>query len=405
MLLVRDITAHLLAAGAAHESPRSGGAAHAPAAEDLRSAWLARSASESLQVVEASVAASRLEVMRQEFLNPVTVSATTHKRLQLGRRAFRRETGLSNPAYLAASTGTQFFRVEVESARVKFTFSDPVAESVSPSGKIGGLRGNIRELSEASRQRLANRAWALTAEGYTPEVMVTLTAPANWEALYVATEDGEVIEGGRVLKRQMEAFRKRLGRFLAAGGVAKWSALWFIEFQQRGAPHIHLMLFGCSVSAELRKAMRGWCGRAWSSIVGNPEARELAKHRRAGTQVARMRAPHFGYAVKYATKTEQKDVPHEFRDVGRFWGTWNYSSPDPVVVHIDYSRLNADEVSWVQRVVFGALATVAGVSADFAATRAAKVMQTHGDGLKHKFGFTVFGAPAGLAALSALGPA
>lgn len=337
-----------------------------------------------------------------EFYPVVRRPVRERRRLGMAARAVAWDTGLSNPAYLAASTGTQFLRVQVESARVKFTFSDPVAESLTPVRGVGGLRGEITELSEASRARLANRAWALGAEGHEPEVMVTLTAPANWERVYICDEDGQPLGGGRLLKAHLAAFRKRLERFLKRHGVTSWSALWFLEFQRRGAPHVHLLLFGCKLPERVRRALRNWCGGAWSSVVGNPDRLELAKHRRAGTQVARMRAKHFGYAVKYATKTEQKEVPPCFRGVGRFWGCWNYTSPEPVVLDFDYSRLNPDETGWVRRLLSAVLVTVYPSSPSFVTSRLNKVEAALGQGLKHKFGFTVYGSPARDAALPLL---
>jgi len=325
-----------------------------------------------------------------------------HARGKMARRSWRRDTGLSNPAYLAATTGTQFLRVQIESARVKFTFSDPLAESLTPVGGVGGLRGEITCLSNAARERLANRAWALGAEGHEPDVMITLTSPANWQEIYVATVNGEPLLGGRLLKAHLQAFRKRLARFLKARGVASWSALWFLEFQRRGAPHVHLMLFACKLSEPVRRALRNWCGVAWSSVVGNPDKLEMGKHRRAGTQVARMKCKHFGYAVKYATKTEQKDVPHYFCDVGRFWGCWNYSSPDPLLLDVDFSRLNADEVGWVRRLLLAVTLTVHEHSPTFVLSRLSKAEKALQDGIKRKFGFTVFGTAGPAAAVPLL---
>jgi hypothetical protein len=162
------------------------------------------------------------------------------------------------------------------------------------------------------------------------------------------------------------------------------------------------MLFGCKLPEPVRRALRNWCGGAWSSVVGNPDRVELAKHRRAGTQVARMKCKHFGYAVKYATKTEQKEVPHYFRDVGRFWGCWNYSSPDPLVLDVDFSRLNPDESGWVRRLLWAVVATIHQHSPTFAMSRISKAEKALQSGLKHKFGFTVYGSPARDAALPLL---
>lgn len=333
-----------------------------------------------------------------EFWPVLRRPSRERRRSKLAARASAWDTGLSNPAYLAAASGTQFLRVQVESARVRFTFSDPVAEHLTPLRSPGGRRGAISEFSDAARDRLANRAWALTAEGYEPDVMITLTSPANWRDVYVA----EGVSGGRLLKGHLEAFRKRLERFLKRHGVASWSALWFLEFQRRGAPHVHLMLFGCKLPEPVRRALRNWCGGAWSSVVGNPDRVELAKHCRTGTQVARMKCKHFGYAVKYATKTEQKEVPHYFRDVGRFWGCWNYSSPDPLVLDVDFSRLNPDEAGWVRRLLWAVVATIHQHSPTFAMSRISKAEKALQSGLKHKFGFTVYGSPARDAALPLL---
>jgi hypothetical protein len=310
--------------------------------------------------------------------------------------------GLSNPAYWAASADTQFLRVKVTPARVKFTFSDPLAEHLTPLRAPGGRRGVISELSDASRDRLADRAATLDAEGHQAEVMATLTSPANWEQIYVCDGDGVSLDGGRIFKAHLKAFRKRLERFLAGLGISSWSVLWFLEFQKRGAPHVHLLLFGCSLSEAELRSLRSWCGLAWSSVVGNPDRVELGKHQRAGTQVARMKKKHFGYAKKYASKMEQKEVPDDFRHVGRFWGCWNYSPSQPVVLDVDYSRLNSEDAAWVRRLVSQVLGTVYSYSPDFVSSRLNKTENAVRDGLKHKFGFTVFGALAAETALPLL---
>lgn len=396
---MRDITALLSGDLDPHARTRARGAERA----DLGADWLARlpepdalgyirtGTPETTEVVMSSV---RRSAALAQFQRPKLLTPEQHAAFKLARRASERETGLSNTAYLAASSGTQFLRVEIESARVRFRFSDPISEALSPLPGGGARRGEITCLSDAARDRLANRAWSLGAEGHTPEVMVTLTSPANWERVYVCDEHGEALGGGRLLKAHLQAFRKRLARFLKRHGVVSWSALWFLEFQQRGAPHIHLMLFACKLPEPVRRSLRKWCGGAWSSIVGNPDAQELGKHRRAGTQVARMRAKHFGYAVKYATKTEQKEVPHYFRDVGRFWGCWNYDSPEVTVLDLDYSRLDDQQAAWVLYLVANVLRTVEAHSPAFVISRNKKAENTVVSGLKHRFGFSVYGQPA-----------
>ncbi len=311
-------------------------------------------------------------------------------------RALMQQRGLSNTAYLAASPQDVNFQVVAGSSRVKFRLWDRANENSMARPVRGGRRGMVRELSDGARDRLADRAWSLTAEGYTPQVMLTLTSPGNWEALYMADmTTGEVLEGGRVFKRHMEAFKKRLDRVLAQYGVHHWSALWFLEFQQRGAPHLHLIVFDCVLSRDVLAGLRRWAGSAWSDVVGNPDQVEARKHRGAGTQVARMKSPHFGYAVKYATKMEQKAVPDEFRGVGRFWGVWNYKAVPPVVLDFNLDCTAGDDLGFFWETVSAALGAVHGHSPAFTARTADRLGRVIGSkGISRSFSFTVFGTDA-----------
>lgn len=252
--------------------------------------------------------------------------------LERAARAEKREAlGLSNPPYFAVDVSDVNFSVRVKPASVEVRLSDRIARTSPPlvADKYA-KRGIIKELSDRSRQRLQARAYSLQAQGHKAQVMITLTSPANWEWVYIADENGEAVNGGRLFKRHMELFKKRLTRFMDRfPKLRNWKALWFLEFQKRGAPHVHIMLFAVSIPDEVRKALSRWAGVAWSEIVGNPDSRELAKHKKACSRVERMRSEHFGYAAKYASKAHQKDVPEEFQGVGRFWGNWNHAEPKP----------------------------------------------------------------------------
>jgi hypothetical protein len=181
----------------------------------------------------------------------------------------------------------------------------------------GGVRGKIRELSEKSRMNLQSLAYELSAMGIKPDIMVTLTYPGDW-----ASVAGE----GRAIKRHLAAFRRRIERYLKKRDVG-CSALWFLEFQKRGAPHWHLIFWGEGLQDSCLQALREKVARDWASIVKHPCQFERAKHRKAGTRTEKMRKGHFGYVSKYASKTEQKEVPEQFQNVGRFWGLWNFKMP------------------------------------------------------------------------------
>jgi hypothetical protein len=348
-----------------------------------------------------SLLAGEVRALSMPLLPPMGAGgqgrARVESRVGMAARASAYEKGLSNTAYRAASSGTQNLRVKITPARVKLTISDPLTDLLLPGRRIGGQRGIITELSDAARDRLVDRAATLEAEGRIPEAMLTLTAPANWEEIYLYDSDGVCVDGGPLFKAHMKAFKKRLERFLNKLGVHHWSALWFLEFQARGAPHVHLILFDCSLSHAVRRSLRGWCGSAWSSVVGNPSKKEKDKHRRAGTQVAKMKKKHFGYAKKYASKMEQKEVPEDFQRVGRFWGVWNYTSSAPIILDLDYSRFNEQETEQIFAFLVDVLGTVDPFSPQFALSRfkrAEKALCHKEKNLKSKLGFSVFGAPA-----------
>ena len=180
--------------------------------------------------------------------NPYRVMA----RKRLHQRDVKRDTGLSNTAYLAATSGTQKLTVKITPARVKFTVSDPLADLESSTRPPRGGRGVVREFSDGARDRLADRAAELQVMGHEPQIMQTLTCPGEWESVYIGKDE----PAGRIFKQHQEAFRKRLDRKLEKLGIPSWSALWFLEFQQRGAPHLHIIIFGCVISSKQRAALR-----------------------------------------------------------------------------------------------------------------------------------------------------
>jgi len=158
------------------------------------------------------------------------------------------------------------------------------------NGGGGGRKGEISELSEKSRKELAFVANNTDIEFL---YMVTLTYPSDYPG------------DGQTIKRELDTFFKRVKR-----QYGEFSYLWFLEFQGRGAPHFHILL-----TIEIGKE---WCSKSWYEVVQSGDV----KHLKAGTKVEKLRSVEGGkrYAVKYATKTKQKAVPKDFRNVGRFWG-------------------------------------------------------------------------------------
>lgn len=172
-------------------------------------------------------------------------------------------------------------------------------ETPRGAAQQAGTRGRIRGLSRASARRLL-----FTARNLPPlRTMVTLTYP------------GEFPLDGRKVKRDWDTMR----RWFAHRGLG---GLWFLEFQRRGAPHLHVYLN--------QRVPRSEIAATWYRIVGSGDVRHL----RAGTRTDTVRSEHglASYAAKYASKTEQKLVPEEYREVGRFWGAFGKVRVAPLAV-------------------------------------------------------------------------
>ena len=167
----------------------------------------------------------------------------------------------------------------------------------------GGTRSCIEKFSESSQKRLSG--WlALAVPHY--NVMVTLTVP------HVET-DGLFFKDrcDRWLSRALSLGKESLGE--------EASLTWFLEFQSRGAPHLHIL-----ANFYLPKdwVASSWTG-LWSSALIDRNTPELVdKMLSASTRVEYLRSARAArrYALKYATKTNQKDVPDGYSHVGRFWG-------------------------------------------------------------------------------------
>jgi len=161
-------------------------------------------------------------------------------------------------------------------------------------------RGVVREFSPKSRKRLVQYLSSCVAKY---QYMGTLT---------VRESSGN----GRAFKRDLNNYlRYKLRRMHQANSELKPyarhepSILWFLEFQARGAPHVHYLYTHAVHWQPL--------ARYWAECVGQPEIEKTS------TKFEKLRAGRAGsisYARKYASKSDQKLVPDGYEDVGRFWG-------------------------------------------------------------------------------------
>jgi hypothetical protein len=153
----------------------------------------------------------------------------------------------------------------------------------------GGVRGVVQGFSAASRRRLLDLVNSINRGGSLP-LFVTLTYPAVWSGDW------------QVWKRDLRAFGLRVRRAFPGA-----SMVWRMDFQVRGAPHFHLLVFGVPLLPKQ------WVSRVWFEIVGSGDPRHLL----AGTQVARVRS--WGGVVSYVAKYMGKEA-FDKRAAGRVWG-------------------------------------------------------------------------------------
>jgi hypothetical protein len=171
-----------------------------------------------------------------------------------------------------------------------------------------GRRGEVTEFSEASRRRLAFVANNTEVQFRT---MITLTYPKVYP------------NDGLLCKSHLGAFIQALRRY-----TRRCSYLWFLEFQVRGAPHFHILTdYPMPRKRDEVKSFRRWVAQTWYRVTGRKDPLHLI----AGTRTERLRSAEGGahYALKYASKMEQKRVPQEYRNVGRLWGASRDVKPQP----------------------------------------------------------------------------
>lgn len=204
----------------------------------------------------------------------------------------------------------------------------------------GSKRGDVTYWSKRSRLRMVETMCSLDwgpivdpGPGLRP-AMVTLTLPGDWLS---------VAPTGKAFKALFDRFRLRWTRKY---GRPSW--VWKLEFQRRGAPHLHIY-----TAVPTDREFLAWLSRAWFEAVGSGDERHL----RAGTGVdwgegIRASDPkRLGvYFLKRATghnlgvdKEYQHIVPEAWREEGagpgRFWGYYGLEKCD-VQVELD------DEQFW-----------------------------------------------------------
>jgi len=157
-----------------------------------------------------------------------------------------------------------------------------------------GTRGRITEYSRGSESRMRQSLDNVAGEVLPWVSFLTLTYPAVYP------------KDGREVKRHLKMLGQRLMRWFP-----EFTGFWAMEFQGRGAPHF-MVLSNVFVHHKV-------LGRLWYEVVDSGDP----KHLRAGVQAKKPEGEVKAYFLKrYFRKGDQKQVPADFSNPGRFWGSW-----------------------------------------------------------------------------------
>lgn len=153
---------------------------------------------------------------------------------------------------------------------------------------FGSKRGHVSKFSKKSVSRLK---FCLNNLSPDFDKMITLTYPSDFPC------------DGKIVKRDLDKYFKCLKRKYPDSEY-----VCTLEFQDRGAPHFHIVVKCPNFSAL-------WSSNTWYRIVGSGDINHLA----FGSHVQSIEKNAYSYLYDYIGKLDQKTVPHNYVSVGRFW--------------------------------------------------------------------------------------
>lgn len=182
-------------------------------------------------------------------------------------------------------------------------------------------RGTIGEFSGASTKRLI-RYLVNSAADYSYFGTLTLADDILSSSQFRAARD-------RFLTWFMRA-QRRIAHHEQKG---QQSICWFLEFQQRGAPHLH---FYYTTPVPWKEAASIWCDAIDQPWAFNTSTKfEKLRDKNLSSYAAK---------VKYAAKADQKKLPDGQLGYGRFWGVRGADEVLSATSLVEVSNHSRDQV-------------------------------------------------------------
>lgn len=154
---------------------------------------------------------------------------------------------------------------------------------------------------------------------------VNLAAYSRPPAFVTLTYPNEFPKAPETYKAHARACIRRLWR-----QFGKMAVVWRLEFQKRGAPHFHLLVW----EPPERKALKKYLLRAWYNICGTGDRKHLYR----GVDVRQVEGWHGlrAYLAKYVAKLDGEKYDAS-SPPGRWWGVEGGSLlvSSPVAINLD----------------------------------------------------------------------
>lgn len=209
--------------------------------------------------------------------------------------------------------GREFFvaGIQVWKTDVRIIYKPVFAETFD---HVGGKREAITERSGKSRKKLSFTVANTETKIVGMIVLTWRTAPMD----------------GKIVKRQLgdlfDAMRRQWGKSI------EW--LWWMEFQKRGAVHVHIITAG-SIHDDLQTVQRvrrgklrnvfcgeqaDWIGQKWLKIIKADKCEKSQAFTRGGIW-EKFDKPDGAarYTAKDAWKPHQTTIPKQYQNVGAWW--------------------------------------------------------------------------------------
>lgn len=198
----------------------------------------------------------------------------------------------------------------------------------------GTTRGRVADFSPKARARMTD---SFRSMDYSPlfedgdfPALVTLTAPGDWESVFPTP---------RAFKDKVKLFKKEYLRTYGRNIVGVWK----MEFQKRGAPHLHVLMTPPRGRARgTGESFRDWASKTWARICNAKGAEAYADHLARGVDISwedgqrysdpKRIAVYFDKHAGYHEKDYQNVMPQLWVSAiadgepgATYWGYWQLS--------------------------------------------------------------------------------